>query len=733
MPKLQENELHPSLLASGAINPFTKHTSSSRQQMLGGHLSQALVIAGATPRRCMTGVEREFGRFTFNVKMPVDAEILKVIQKYPRTHGEGGIQQNPLVSIIYDDVATKEVGVLHLPRFSCKHQHFGFNYRFKPAAARLSPGMTMAKGTVLAESPAVDDQGNYSIGTETNVAFMSVPGVIEDGVIVSKAYVQKLKTRGFENRVGMWGAKYYPLNLYGDERHYKPFPDIGERIRDDGLLFALRRYDDMLAPVEMTPKALMEPDSTFDYLIYGKPNALVTDVHIRHEVKGGFPRTPERMEEQTYKYYRAQVHYYENLLAAYKELRTRRGPGLRITPEFHRLLVEAQTYTESGKNKATMMVQRQPLDEWRVEVSYEYDIVPGVGYKLTDFHGGKGVICDVWETEDMPIDAEGNRAECIMDGDSTIKRMNIGRLYEQYINATSRHVTNQVRKWMENPTQENIEQAWNYVTGYYAITSPKMYNLITGPDYTEQPRYHLENVKKDGVYLWMPTDNPADSITMIQELRQHYPIQLGPVVYRGRSGNVVTTVSNVLIGSIYVMLLEKTGDDWSGVSSCKLQHFGIPARLTKHDKHSLPGRANPVRIMGESEVRLVAAAVGGDVAAELLEMSNSPATHKHIVANILRAERPTDIDVVVDRKVAPRGGSRALVYVNHALECAGVSFYQQDDVDDLSQVYLPEVSDLTEDLQSRLQRIPDEDEVYVEPEEVEPEEVPAAADDEDED
>lgn len=43
----------------------------------------------------------------------------------------------------------------------------------------------------------------------------------------------------------------------------------------------------------------------------------------------------------------------------------------------------------------------------------EHLIVPTIGYKETDIHGGKGVICSVREDEDMPMDADGNRADLV--------------------------------------------------------------------------------------------------------------------------------------------------------------------------------------------------------------------------------------------------------------------------------------------------------------------------------
>lgn len=302
----------------------------------------------------------------------------------------------------------------------------------------------------------------------------------------------------------------------------------------------------------------------------------------------------------------------------------------------------------------------------------------------------KGVVCAVWDDEDMPVDAEGNRADAIMDGDSTIKRMNIGRLYEQYINATSRHVTNVVRNYMRELTDDSMAKAWDFVLGYYKIISPRMYDLITGPEYNELPRYHLEAIVKDGVYLHMPTDNPIDLVESIDQLSREYPIHIGPVTYRGRSGHVRVTERPILIGSLYIMLLEKTGGDWSGVASAKLQHHGIPAKVARNNKYSAPGRLQPVRFTGESEVRLLAATIGGDATAEILEMSNNPILHKEVVKAIVRAAQPTNIASVIDRSVVPKGGSRALVFIKHALETAGVRFVEMSDEEPDILIYPPE-------------------------------------------
>src|SRR5690606_13328622 len=124
-----------------------------------------------------------YGKYTFSIKMPVNASIIRLVERYPKRPGSGFIAENPQTIVIYEDTETKKVGCLELKNFHSIHQHFGFNYVKKPEAMdKLYRGSSIKKGTILADSPSVDDDGNYMLGIETEVAFMAVPAVIEDGV-----------------------------------------------------------------------------------------------------------------------------------------------------------------------------------------------------------------------------------------------------------------------------------------------------------------------------------------------------------------------------------------------------------------------------------------------------------------------------------------------------------------------------------------------------------------------
>jgi hypothetical protein len=259
----------------------------------------------------------------------------------------------------------------------------------------------------------------------------------------------------------------------------------------------------------------------------------------------------------------------------------------------------------------------------------------------------------------------------------------------------------------KNWNASTINKAWEYVQGYYNIVAPIMYDVLTSGTYSGKPEDHIKAILEDGIYLHFPTDNPVDLPTMVQQIRERYPVPIGPVTYIGDSGKRVTTKSPVLIASIYMVLLEKTGmTDFSGVSSAKAQHFGIPACQGKFDKYASPARSNPVRF-GESEQRLFVATIGGEKTSDLLDASNNPITHKAISETILSADQPSNIPLVVDRSIIPLGGNRALAYSSHILQCEGMEFYRPETEEIAPEIYKERSS--LEEMDEELELDDDED------------------------
>lgn len=387
MTHIMKNELLPQLAGIAAQNPYARSTAASRLQMLGGHTSQSLVPRMPDTRYHLTGFEHELGTTTFAVKMPVDGEVIQIIEKYPRSPIYGA-RVNPLTLLIFENVKTKEIGVVEIPTWHCTHQHFGFPYKFNKDLS-IRRGDFIRADTVFADTPAKDEMGNSQIGTEANVAYMSIPNVIEDGVVISKSYARRIGIYGYEKREISFGSKSYPLNVNGDDTTYKIFPDVGDTIRPDGLLFATRDYDEMLDIVGMSPKAVRKPDVDFDTLRYAIPNARVIDVSVIHEPKGNDVLTPPAMAAQAKDYMLSERAFHQAILNTYEDLKRTRRDTLRLSRRLHNMVSEARRYTNlKNRGQIKKMYQHQPLDEWRVEVTFEYILTPTIPMKVTNLHGG---------------------------------------------------------------------------------------------------------------------------------------------------------------------------------------------------------------------------------------------------------------------------------------------------------------------------------------------------------
>lgn len=395
-----EKRLDPRLLGgSTTIEPLAAACSSSRSAMRASFLTQMLVVEGATRRRIVTGAEREYAKYTMRVEVPCRCQVLRVVKKYPRNLGASTFKRNSETVIIYESLENGEMGSITVPTFHWNHKVFGFKYVLNPILKNLAPGMLLEKGTVLADSPSVMDNGDYKYGIQTSVAFMSVPGIVEDGVVASEAFCQKARSTGFGSATMEWGFDTFPLNLYGDDEEYKPFPDIGDPIRKDGVLFALREYDPVYAISDMTKDALREIDHTFDrphYISlssvdYDEP-PIIEDIIVHHTHNPDLWKTPPTMEKQVRRYHDAIKIFNTSVYEMYESEHKRKRGVLNTTNEFHNLLVNCaindNNLPKMQLPKSTVRTYRRAkLNDWRVELRYSWTITPGVGFKVTDAYG----------------------------------------------------------------------------------------------------------------------------------------------------------------------------------------------------------------------------------------------------------------------------------------------------------------------------------------------------------
>lgn len=744
--RYEPNQLHPQLLNVLSLNPFEGTDSSPRKQMYGSsHLPQTLVINNPTPRRFMTGSEIRYGKGTFKKDFKKDSEILTVVEFYDTTKRDfDAISVNPETIVIFEDDKEGEVDFLTLTDFCSHHPSFGFNFKNTPAGAQLRKGIipsdrSFPAGSVLQDSPSVMQDGNYNYGLEANVAFMTLPATAEDGIMISKSFAKKMGYFSYERRRVTYGTNQIPLNLYGDDKRYKICPDIGEKVNAQGVLMATRPYDSdtrviagaqrflkdkifdaTFAPIDMSRKALKEPSQLFDTQFFAPPGGEVISIKVIHD-NSQMMKSPSMVNEQALKYDKARRQYYKRIYDFYKDLERKRKTRLKISKGFALLIKECISVLNEDRETMVMKTENTQkthktvaLDDITIEFVIRYEHTPIIGGKGSDCHGGKGVFCMLVDDEDMPIDQWGNRADVVFDPYSVVGRMNLGRFYEQYFNAARRDLTRdlhditgvkyinedwkslstvekaRVMEQVRNRSNPQIE-AWiqRYIRFIEILRKPQAVWLRQYEQNRQKFAAHIITVLEVGIYVQFPSDNDVELPDAVDAIIAEFTPRKSVVTFRGNSGKMRTSKEEILIASMYFILLDKTGGDWTAVSSARLQNNGVISQVTNADKHSSPVKTKSIRFIGETEYRIIKAYIGAINAAELMDRNNNIASHTYAVNNVLSAQYPTRIEVLVDRNEIPLGSLRPVAMIKHYAYCAGWEFKYEPYVETAQKVTVP--------------------------------------------
>lgn len=694
-----ENQHHIELMGLITnLQNWKPNISAPRLGMFGKQLPQALVVDGCTRDRFYVGTEVEYGKYTFKVKAMYPFEIIGLVEKFKVGIGFTSLKYNPRFTyLVRRTDGNREYDVIHLDRFCTHHNNFGFEYRLNMDVIRKAQvGKRIDPGEVFAQSPTLDEEGTWRYGVLTTTANLSTAFVTEDGFMASTEWCQQMRSKGTGTITVTVPKDHYLLNVNGDENHIKLFPGPGEPIREDGLVMAMRRYDDILGGVELSPREMMEVDYDFDEKVYIEAhtqNARVIDVEIWEPDGDATQRQPvyyDRdglVQEDTIKRFsKAQTEYYDNILKVYKDIvRTSRQERreIKVTKRLQRLLRYATGVCKEipfGQSfRTTLMRNGVALNQTQITIRYTYDVIPTIGYKFTGKWGDKGVLCKIKPRAEMPTDQYGIVADLVRAPNITINRMNPPVLFEQHYNFVAMRIEEQIREIIrENgPTPTAYKQAYELALAFYKPVSPLFYEKCIQYMGWNDPRHHkrhVDSIIEKGVYIWLPPITQNIGIEGTAELEDAFPAIYGPVTFVDDEGKLRRTKDKVMIGANYIIALEKTGHDWSAVDAPRRQVHGVPSKMSQRDRFQLPWRFQSIRFFGESEVRSYSGIIGGEWVADMLDRDNNPEVQYQIYRKIVASETPTDLEFVIDRAVYPIGNSLSLGYMNNHLYCAGAEF-----------------------------------------------------------
>lgn len=625
-------------------NVFTPYLSPSREGMHSKHRAQTPVIDSEI-NRILNGTEREYGKYTFKDMLDENATILGVFPKYDKVYLGSKVINPPSITVIYQ-TESMEIKHLVISSYHSRHQKFGYE-TVLTNLHRLVPGETVPANTIFAQSNNVKADGIYAVGINVRTAFGSFIQNAEDGIMVSTTLCERLGLTKIVTYRLSFGSSSFPLNIHGDENEYKIFPDIGEEIPENNILFATRRYISGPMIAQMSNKACRTVQRQFDNITSVLSGGTVIDINVHCNDSAGVLSTPTGMMAQVQRYYkklRTVRGNIDNLVNTH--LRQNHRYGAHLSPGLTNYLVDGAEYRKNIINaKLDKTFKSMPIDEWVVDITVKHHIVPSKGYKLTGFFGGnKGVICTIRKPEDMPVDKYGEPVEITLEGLSVIKRLIPAVPYEHYLNASREQIERHIKEKISSGEMSYLE-AFDYVLKWkYLICDDFGRYTETECNTDDLKVAYIKHILEYGIYIILPNNHKKSLSEVMHDLLENYPEATSKLTLTDYDGKKVVSKSDFVVGTTHLVILEKTPEGWAATASPKRNAFTVPAKLSSRDKYQIIGRDQPTRTMGEGEKRPFLAVVGPYDTKRIVAMTANMKAHDQVLDSILNAEHPLNIE-----------------------------------------------------------------------------------------
>lgn len=674
--------------------------SAARLYMLGKNQGKAAVIWGSTARKYISGDEQQYAKTARKIQTLSDVEVEEVLfvkdivnDKEPTVGGT--------YYVIVKDLETGFYDLIEMPKYHTQNMELGFEFHYDLDLLRkVKKGAKFRKGTVFATSARITKSNEWCPGVETKVAAMSHVYTEEDAVVIFEHYAKKIGVTFNRFHEWQWEEdKWIPLNLYGDVNNYQPFPLPGQKVRADGVVMGFRRKDDAGSMTGLTKKALMEPDPTYDKLFHSSPNCVVSDIIVETEryknsannrkaEKRTQPHTLilERLEEEQNAFANSIVSWYKSKQREYID---RKPP---LTDElwnficFQGAASITRDFTSGGEpriNKTKRKLANIKLSDWRIRISLREDVEGKTRFKNTGMDGNKSVIMKVLPSHMAPVDDHGVMADMIAGNTPGYRRQIFGSFMELDINFINIHLYPKIKKLYE---EGKYDDAWQTAYEFYDTVSPEHGEMAL--EFSPQERRkHLDWIMEDENEFSSLGSSEGDiqGIKIIERLFDKYPeIQPTPVTYENEFGEKIRTRHPIVISSIYYLMLDKFGDDISCQSMPKLNIFGLPTTLAKHERANDFYRAVLNRNMGETEGRLFVNQKGGASAVRAVALANSGALLEEAVRRLIRAENPFLIDRLV--KPGEEQKNTSLQVINNMLGDIGLKIRREREEDKVERI-----------------------------------------------
>ena len=685
---LPDNALREHHLSVNAVTTYAQNTSHPRLDMGFSLASQSLVLIEPDRKNIQNGFDIDVVDTTDNITAPENCIIRKIIQK---TDSEANF------ILIYESLEISgKIGMIEITRYKSLGVKAGFELHPTELLKTVRENKVYNKGEILAISRSVK-HGSYDNGLYANVVFMDSRSVPDDSIEVSDAWLDKAKYNVYRTFTIEVTENDHLRNLYGTKDYYQPLPNEGDSIREDNVLAAKVGVDinNMVSILDPDTPDNINPITDSIYYDRNTGESVIESVDIIHNGLHSKDVSTEQ-DSQLKRLVMKGEQYYKDIAVTYASLKkeiTGMGGTIILTDDLATLVERAIVMTSSSNVKLTK--KQGKLPKYLITIVTKKTMGPKQGAKVSPTTAGKGIFCKVTPKDKMPRDQNGTVADIAIYHGSVVNRLTPSSYYEQYIMSMLMDMSKKLRilflgndvkprrmnlaiSSVKDASETVYKKAVSELLDFYQVISHPVYDAFK--DAIDQKReediiHHLAECLLLNVTIYHTADY-LSSRPLIQIVKDAEKSPFRPCYDKiwvcDKNGEFILTKKKIRIGPIYMLIINKKGDEISSSNSIRQNTYGVAGNSDSSEGDLSLFSGRNLTSTGRMESPFLFSIIGPEASAEYHDTMSNPFSIAHLTSRML--DRNMGKESAINRRVVKHTDSRALKIIRHFLQCTGVEF-----------------------------------------------------------
>lgn len=631
--KQKQYEGDNSILGISSLT-FPAWIDSARTIMDVNHQLQRLVVENTEFPYVFTNSENMFGHgSSYNIEAKSDLIVHKVIPKFRGLDIDNKTQ--PALIIFYN-TEKEEYDLIYKQDVQNLPEKYGFQYDHSKLD-NLKEGDTLKKGSTLTRPTSYDEFDNYGLGQNVNFMYRIDMFTIEDAIVVSDRFAKSFLSTEVELVKVTINDNNFLGNNYGDENHYKCFPDIGEDIKDNKLCtWKILNNSQILFDMK---NSNLSKSNVSDVDFWNSGTIVDMDIYC-NKSRDQIPNT--RYNEQIIKYIDMDIDFQTEVYEVTQDLIDR---GMKVSNSIKEWNIRAKRLLDKDEENG-YKIKDDNNSNFSFAVIYfliKRKVGLSRGQKLVGRYGNKGVISKIKPVKEMPHFGNGEVIDVIFDSLGVPNRLNIFQLYEQSVTAQARQIRDHL-KTLDN-LEEKEEILFKFLRCYNEEQADRVYKDYLEENKTRHDKemYFKRYIETYGIYvhiesfwhkkcMWDSVNEVYDTFDFLSPYNIYF--------WQKDTNRWVKQINKEYIGYMHIMKMKQSSKKGLSVRSTgPINNYGLPDKSDDAKKFLIRHSNTPVR-SGRQETENMLMFISPEyIVKEFLFQRNSPVARMELGKELMEDYR----------------------------------------------------------------------------------------------